>query len=516
MENGSAARGTLAIGYDAATQSYTVTTAGRTAVFTPADRVESGSSAFTSFEKIGTTSEALTLTRPGTSGELTYRYVGGGAWERGTISGDKLEFTYDPFTYGIQTPVGQLKPSGAGLYAVSLVGARSIEAPFAVAGSGSLQVDFMSGALSSSGVLTSIDVATGLIKGIGIYFGEAAMTSGTTAFSGNFFMDDGKRFTGGWDGSFYGPVGEEVGAAWYLSSADGQVAAGYMLGRESAAVEGLNMSLSAMQFNDSFEHRFSQLSFTDQGNGTAADDVALLRSDAQIDYSAAQASFSYKDASRLIDTTFKPADLDAGASNSNLAVYRITGSDGHSYSLSLNKAGAGNSSIALSYASFGRWQRAQAPGVERLDRWFAWGIRTNGFQIPTGSGQFSGILLGTATGMHGDATYDLTGTSNFAVNFGAGTFTGSLDPIGTSKVDGSQRDFGTFNFARGTLDLNATLAADVVNGSNAYLGFFEGALYGPTATEIGGTFGFQTHSGNGSDPNAAYISGVTVGKRTGN
>jgi hypothetical protein len=511
VENGQAARGTLDIAYDAATQSYSISTAGRSATFAPADLVESGSSSFISFEKIGTTSQALTLTRPGTSGELTYRYVGGGAWERATVSGDTLDFTYDPFTYGIQTPAGQLQPSGVGRYAVSLVGARAMEAPFAVAGSGSLQIDFQSGALSSSGILTSIDVSTGLIKGIGVYYGEAALTSGTTAFSGDFFMDDGKRFTGGWDGRFYGPNGEEVGASWYLYSNDGEVTAGYMLGREDDTVPGLNMSLTALQFDDSFEHRFSQLGLTDLGGGNSADDASLLRSTALLSYDATQDSYRYQDSDRGIDTSFGAANLDAGASTSSLAVYKLTGGDGLSYTLSLNKAGASNPAITLSYASFGRWERAQAPGSDRLDRWFTWGIRTNGFQIPTGTGEFAGIIRGTAAQFGSGATYALSGTSNFSVDFGAGSFTGSLNPIGTSNVDGSTRNFGTFNFDRGAMDVDAGLTADVVNGSNAYLGFFEGALYGPEATEIGGTFGFQTAPGDASS--TYYLSGATVGKR---
>ncbi|MCW2393982.1 MULTISPECIES: transferrin-binding protein-like solute binding protein [unclassified Sphingobium] len=512
VENGQSARGTLSISYNAATQSYSIATANRSATFAPADLVASGSPAFISFQKLGTTSEALTLTRPGTSGELTYRYVGGGAWERATVSGNTLDFTYDPFTYGIQTPAGQLQPSGTGRYAVSLVGARAIDSPFAVAGSGALQIDFQTGALTSSGVLTTIDVDTGLIKGIGAYFGEAALTSGTTAFSGNFFMDDGKRFNGGWDGRFYGPNGEEVGATWYLYSADGEVTAGYMLGRQDSTVAGLNMSLTTLQFDDSFEHRFSQLSLTDTGNGNSANNAALLRSNGLFTYNAAQGSYRYQDSDRGIDTTFGSASLDSAASSNALAVYRITGGDGLSYTLSLNKAGSGNTAIALSYASFGRWERAQAPGSDRLDRWFAWGIRTNGFQIPTGSGSFTGIIRGTAAQFGGGATYALSGTSNFAVNFGAGTFTGSLNPIGKSNFDGSTRNFGTFTFDRGVMDIDAGLTADVVNGSNAYLGFFEGALYGPTATEIGGTFGFQTAPGDTSS--TYYLSGATVGKRT--
>ena len=230
-----------------------------------------------------------------------------------------------------------------------------------------------------------------------------------------------------------------------------------------------------------------------------------------LSYDATQGSYRYQDSDRGIDTSFGAANLDAGASTSSLAVYKLTGGDGLSYTLSLNKAGASNPAITLSYASFGRWERAQAPGSDRLDRWFTWGIRTNGFQIPTGTGEFAGIIRGTAAQFGGGATYALSGTSNFSVDFGAGSFTGSLNPIGTSNVDGSTRNFGTFNFDRGAMDVDAGLTADVVNGSNAYLGFFEGALYGPEATEIGGTFGFQTAPGDASS--TYYLSGATVGKR---
>lgn len=519
VENASATSGTLAISYDSATQSYTISTAGRSATFTQADLVVSGSADFISFEKLGATSQALTLTKPGTSGALTYRYVGGGAWERATVSGSQLDFTYDPFTYGVETPDGSLVRSGTGLYSVSLVGARTMEAPFAMAGSGSLQVDFGAGSLTSSGVLTSIDVDTGLIKGIGVYFGQASLSSTINAFSGTFFMDDGTRFSGGWGGRFYGPNGEEVGATWYLNGTNGEAAAGYLIGRQDSSVDALNTSLASLAFSEDFDHRFSQITFNDLGGGTSGTRNDLFRSGGTLSYNATTNSYRYLDTTRGIDSQFGPANLVAGQSTSSLAVYQITGSDGLTYKLSLNKAGASNPTIALTYASFGHWEKAQGASTDRIDRWFTWGVRTNGFQIPTGTGQYSGLIRGTAVKFSGGDTYALSGTSNFAMDFGARTFTGSLNPIGTSLANGSQRDFGTFSFASGAIDLDAGLTANIVNSGNSYLGFFEGALYGPTATEVAGTFGMQTEPTNGSSTpsaDAAYLSGVIVGKRTGN
>ncbi len=518
VENGKAGSGTLSIVYDASNQSYTITTAGRTATFAPADLVVSGSADFISFEKIGATSQALTLTKPGNTGALTYRYVGGGAWERATVANGVLDFTYDPFTYGAETTDSLVPRTGTGIYAVSLVGARAMEAPFAMAGSGSLQANFLDGSLSTSGVLTSIDVDTGLIKSIGIFFGSATIASSNN-FAGNFSMDDGKRFTGSWSGRFYGPAAEEVGAAWSFASADGEVGAGYLLGRQDATVGGINTTLAQLDYDVLFDHRFSQIMFNNNGTGVSAADPVLLRSSAQFSYTKAIDTFLYADSTRGISTSFKATDKVAAESTSALTVYKMTGADGIGYKLSLNKAGAGNTAIALSYASFGHWERAQSAGADRIDRWFAYGLRTNGFQIPTGTASFSGIIRGTAARLSGGALYSLSGTSSFAMNFGAGTFTGSLNPIGTSLVDGSTRNFGTLNFARGAVDIDAGLSADIVNSSNAYLGFFEGGLYGPNATEVAGSFGMQTeNTDNGQTPtaNAAYLSGVIVGTRTGN
>lgn len=518
VENGTAGYGTLSISYNAATQSYTISAAGRSATFAPADLVVSGSSDFVSFEKIGATSQALTMTRPGTSGPLTYQYVSGGAWERATQSSGVLDFSYDPFTFGVETPDAALRRTGTGTYAVSLVGARAMDAPYAMAGSGTMQVDFQRGALSSSGVLTSIDVSTGLIKSIGIFFGEADLASTMNAFSGTFSMDDGKRFTGGWTGRFYGPTSQEVGAAWHLASADGEVAAGYMLGREDGSIAPFNSTLTDLTFGEGFAHRFSQLAYTDLGGGRSAANAELLRSDGAFAVDPENGQFSYIDGARSINTQFGPAARVAGESTSAVDVYRITGSDGLAYTLTLNKAGAGNPAIALTYASFGHWEKAQGASTDRLDRWFAWGIRTNGFQIPTGTGHFDGIVRGTAVRFNGGEVYSLSGTSSFDMNFSAGSFTGSLNPIGTSLANGSTRDFGTFGIASGVIDLDAGLNANIVNGSNAYLGFFEGALFGPHATELGGSFGFQTEPTSGTIPsgsNGAFLSGVIVAKRPG-
>jgi hypothetical protein len=145
------------------------------------------------------------------------------------------------------------------------------------------------------------------------------------------------------------------------------------------------------------------------------------------------------------------------------------------------------------------------------DRWFVWGVRTNAFQIPTGTAHYDGIVAGKGVTYNGGATYSLSGTSSFDVNFGSATFVGAIHPIGTDLATSATRDFGTFSVASGIMDLDGGLAGNVVDGSSNYLGFFEGALYGPQATEIGGSFGFQSSSSVNST--TVNLTGAVVGKR---
>ncbi len=392
------AAGSFSVSYNATTQSYTVSTGSRTQTFAAADQVTSGSTDFKAYEKsAGNLHESLSLTLPGTSGALQYQYVGGGAWERVTVSngGNTLDFTYNPFTYGIVTPDANLARTGTGTYSVSLVGARESDLPYAMAGSGTMQVDFAGSKLETAGVLTTIDVGTGLIKGLGIFYGSAQLSSTANNFDGTFSMQDGSRFTGGWKGSFYGPANQEVGAVWYMNTPDGEYAAGWLIGRSDNSVAPYNMSLNTLQFSEAFENRYVQLDFHDNGNGTAAAGSTILRTDGTLQFNAGAQGFAFKDDAN-VSTVFSGANLNAGASTSSLAVYDIVGTGGTPYRLTLLKPGSGNPTIALNYASFGHWQQIQNGVTDASDRWFAWGVRTNAFQIPTGSAHYDGAIAARA------------------------------------------------------------------------------------------------------------------------
>ena len=82
------ANATVSVVYDAASRTYTITNGARSQSFAQGDiDLPSTTSRITVFKKTsGTTTDTLTLTKPGTSGILIYRYVGGGYWQR-TVTG---------------------------------------------------------------------------------------------------------------------------------------------------------------------------------------------------------------------------------------------------------------------------------------------------------------------------------------------------------------------------------------------------------------------------------------------
>jgi len=80
---------TLSVSYDATSKDYTISVAGRSQTFAPGDinASKSSSSGATVYIKTsGSTTDSLTLTNAGTSGALTYEYVGAGFWQR-TVQG---------------------------------------------------------------------------------------------------------------------------------------------------------------------------------------------------------------------------------------------------------------------------------------------------------------------------------------------------------------------------------------------------------------------------------------------
>jgi hypothetical protein len=437
----------LTIVYEAATRSYTISTAGRSQSFKPTDidPVQTGSG-ITVFKKTsGSLTESLSLTDPGISGPLSYDYVGSGFWQRAKKNSASVDFTFDAFTYGVETVDASLPRTGVGLYSVELIGARAFGAPLAMAGQGTLQVNFLDGDISSRGQLATISLETNDVLSTGNYLATANLSSNGNSFAGTFTLDDFNIFTGGWQGRFYGPAAQEVGATWYLTASDGQVTTGTLMGRVDPSIQGRNTSLLNLQFDQTFNAYYSEIFYRLDADNNVETSDRPSRSGASLSYDADSGDLTYS-SSDGINQVFTPDDRIAAESNTSVSVYGITASDGTPYKLMLFNPGSSNTEFALTYSSFGLWQRPSGPGFSTRERYFTWGFPTESLLVPrTGTARFDGIIKGTAVSLEpGGPAYALSGTSRFDVNFAAAGFTGSLTPVGTELGSGVVRNFGTF------------------------------------------------------------------------
>jgi hypothetical protein len=496
----------LTISYDASNQSYTVSTAGRSQTFSPADvdATQSSAAAQVRQKKSGALTESLTLTKPGTSGKLTYQYVGAGYWQRVTDLGDKADFTFDAFTYGAATPLSAVPRTGAAVYSVDLLGSLEDGIPVALSGSGTFQADFGTGQIATSGTIIKTSIQTGGTLGTSSFSGSGTISSAANAFNGSFSYFDFGQFNGSLQGRFYGPAGQEVGMVWRATQSDGRVAAGTLTGRQDATAKGSNFTLTDLRYSQVFSGPMA----SQQG-----------RSATTLAYDASNKSFTYHDVFAG-DLTYLPGDKVASLSDAKFDAYEHQAGDGTLYRLSLYKPGTGNPELSLTYSSFGAWGRPPSGGTYPAsisNHYFVWGVTVDPNLFPrTGTAHYDGVIYGDAHASSGGAptVYELGGKSSFDVDFAHLGFTGRLDFTGRDLATNAVSNLGSYSFDRGYVS-GSGLSADISDGTHT-LGYFDGLLFGSAATELGGTFVVRFPFATTSSPPGTVVTeatGVTIAKR---
>jgi len=225
---------TLTVAYDASSKGYTITDGGRSQTWLPAniDKANSNAGATVYNKTSGSITDTLTLTNPGTSGHFTYQYVGSGYWQQTNQTTSNISGSLDAFTYGVVTPDSALPRSGAATYSIDILAeVTHLNGIAATAGSGTLGVDFQSGNILATGTMPAV-IMTGQTDSFTI---AAKLSGSTNNFSGNITWDDFGKFTGAINGRFYGPAGQEVGAAFSATQTGvSTIAAGTIIGRGTA------------------------------------------------------------------------------------------------------------------------------------------------------------------------------------------------------------------------------------------------------------------------------------------
>ena len=179
----------------------------------------------------------------------------------------------------------------------------------------------------------------------------------------------------------------------------------------------------------------------------------------------------------------------------------------------LFKPGAGNPELALTYASYGAWQRIADNGTElKIDTsFFTYGVETTPSEMPkTGSATYQTKIDGQFADTRG--VFALAGDSHFDANFASGAVNFTMNPVGRNVADGSYANFGqlvlTGSIKTPDQAYKGNEFSAETGSAGAYAAQMQGAFYGPGAAELGGTF-LMNERGGGQGRG----SGAVVGKK---
>ena len=221
-----------------------------------------------------------------------------------------------------------------------------------------------------------------------------------------------------------------------------------------------------------------------------------------VHYDAASRSYIFSDGATQIG--FSGGEVVASKSTAAFTFYRDSATGA---TLRLLNDSATNPMIALTYVTYAKWTPVPQSPIVLNDNYVVFGSITPSANMPrTGSASYNGILDGTYQNKSG--TYNLGGNAKFVANFGAGSLSMTVTPVGTRRSDGAQLAFGQLSGA-GTIDFaNASfIASHPYDGATRFS--TTGYFYGPQANEIGGAFTISSTLGGSSGAGA----GALVGKR---
>ena len=491
--------------YNATTKGYTITVSGtvgtRSQTFLPANiNAAQGTAADTVYLITkGSTTDSLVLTKPGTSGTLTYQYVGSGYWQR-TIqaSSTSLSGTLDSFVYGYPTLNAAVPRTGQAQYTLDLLGSdisASASGATGVYGTGGLAVDLATGDIIIGANLTlpSLGNTTQILS----YSGQGKLSSSSNSFTGSFG-------TGTFTGAFYGPAAQEVGGTFYINQGSSTTLSGTLMGRGGPETT-LNTTLTNQTVAQFYNGDLSVSSalgtgYTEGQNRTGTFKNAsttqsgvvvfgnTLLTALPLDYATRTEVIGAADGTTqqssftTIGSGYYGSGVATGPSISDLPTLSYVGAGRETYEGPAPAGGAGN-----------QFQFAD----------YTYGIETPSSAMPrTGQASFEVAANGVvADPGYANLVY-FHGLGNLTANFATGTVTASgtlnyLEDVYVNEGTAFPPSTGTFSLTATNSSTNNTFAGSFnFTGIGPYSGPLKGRYYGPAAQEIGATF-TATSTGGG-------------------
>ncbi|WP_433909237.1 transferrin-binding protein-like solute binding protein [Sphingomonas yabuuchiae] len=507
----------LTVRYDVTTNSYAITLPDRTVTFGQADIQDTSTEQTRYLKSSDTARDRLTLVKIPYTGKTANDYVGLGYYQRNVSADGRQNTEFATFTYGLDTPAASVPRMGLAAFRIDVFGLSATPGYEArqFQGQGKFSVDFGAGIFSASSYLNEYELVSGSgSSGGGI---ELTATGRLSASDGTF---GGNMLYGGFQGTipgqlsgrFYGPTGQELGASFSGQNAStGASVTGSFTGQRDSTIRPDNLSLTNMSGEQLFYVSAALLTtrVVDGQSGLGIGTYSMIGQLNRLN----DETFTYGPGlSNLPGGGFTINDKIA-SSDPNFTAYRKT-FDGQEVKLELYRPGSGNTELALTYASLGRWSTSNRVGtIASNDRvYLAYGLDTpRGLMAAkTGTGRYDGVVYGAGANSATGATYDVKGTSRFDVDFSNQRYSGSLALKGTGINGAAAVDFGRYEFSD-RMGWNGTLGTTGLSTNGARAGDVSSRFYGPDGQEIGSTFTLTTPAG--ASGAGTTISGASVAKR---
>ncbi|WP_241127781.1 transferrin-binding protein-like solute binding protein [Novosphingobium terrae] len=493
--SGSSAKSALTIQYDLASNTYTLTTQGRSQSFAATD-ITSNANGQAVFKKTtGSTLDYLTLQAATFGGTGGAKYVGLGFWQRNGVSGTTQNTSFDIFTYGLDTPASAVPRTGQAALATYVFGLTTTPGyePASFSGTGRFDIDFQRGLFSTATSVTESALVTGAgatgggvqLTGSGTLSSTDGTLSGLVNYSGLH-----ANATGTLSGRLYGPNGQEVGASFTANGADGSAASGSLIGyAPTTALTPVNLSLVNLVTNQLY-YTLADTLYASHGNATPAYYTSTGADHLQLTQTP-DGSLLVPNNYALPSYQYTAADKISGSAN--FTTYQKT-VNGQTATTEVYNSGSANTELALTYASFAHVFDGATNSNSVQQTYEVFGLAT-GYDLlsaRTGTAHYSGVAYGAAGNSSTGASYAVTGTSSYDVNFGSQTYTGALNLSGSGST--GSVNYGGFNFA-GTMVRGQGVTGALNQGTIA-VGTITTQFYGPTGQEIGGPFQLTMPAGS--------------------
>jgi hypothetical protein len=262
-----------------------------------------------------------------------------------------------------------------------------------------------------------------------------------------------------------------------------------------ATPAGANTSLTGTLVSESFLNSSSFGAISVPLNG-AAITTSAGTSSLTIAYNAANGTYTLNDGTRSLSVS--ASNIDKALTNTAVTTYvTTTGSTQDSLILANNGTGGG----LTRYVGAGIWLR-EVDGTNTVDgrvNGFTYGVQTGASAIPrSGTASYDVNLLGIRSA--GSAIYSLGGNGVLNVDFGSGAIYASGLYSEANSTTGGKSDNHSWA-SQALLASSGNSFLGQIQTDSAGSGEWHGALYGPTAQEVGGSWS----SKSGSDVAAAGV-----------